>query len=113
MTRDGRASAGAPVAAAVATATRSANRASYSASVLRSPGQLPRGEVVPDDDVGVEPDHAAVPAERLAGPGGAQPAASQHPVQVGQPQQVARLGARLACGSGAARRGHGSPAAAR
>ena len=39
MTRDGRASAGAPVTAALATATRSAKRASYSASVLRWPGQ--------------------------------------------------------------------------
>jgi hypothetical protein len=38
-TREGRASAGPPVAAAVATAARSARRASYSASVDRPPGQ--------------------------------------------------------------------------
>ncbi len=60
-------------------------------------GPVAAGEVVPDDDVRVEPDHAAVPAERLAGRG--RPARGlQHPVQVGQPQQVAGLRAGLACG---------------
>ena len=49
------------------------------------------GEVVPDHDVRVQPDHPAVPAEGLPGPRG--PAGVlQHPVQVGQAQQVARSG---------------------
>src|SRR5690606_42157973 len=40
LIRDGCASGSPPVAAAVATANRSANRASYSSSALRPPGQL-------------------------------------------------------------------------
>ena len=73
--RDGCASAGARSAAAVATAMRSATRASYSVNVDAPARPVACPQVVPDDDVGVEPDHAAPAAVRPRRAAGAQPAA--------------------------------------
>ena len=95
MTRDGRASAGAPVAAAVATATRSAKRASYSASVLRWPGQCSAARSCQTTTSASSP--TTPPCRPKGSPGARRPAGVlQHPVQVGQAHQVARLGAGLA-----------------
>ena len=75
MTRDGRASAGAPVAAAVATATRSAKRASYSASVLRWPGQCSAARSCQTTTSASSP--TTPPCRPKGSPGrGAQPASS-------------------------------------
>ena len=95
MTRDGRASAGAPVAAAVATATRSAKRASYSASVLRWPGQCSAARSCQTTTSASSP--TTPPCRPKGSPGARGPArVLQHPVQVGQAHQVPRLGAGLA-----------------
>ena len=75
------------------------------------PGPVPAAQVVPDDHVGVHPDHPAVlgePVGRRRGPA----RGVQHPVEVGQPEQVPGLRAHPArgIGPGALRPGSGTGA---
>ncbi len=78
----------------MATAVRSTKRASYSASVLRPPGQLPARRSCQTTTSASSP--ITPPWSLCSRSGaGAQPAAAQHPVEVGQAQEVARLGADL------------------